>query len=80
MPRRGRNQDHRQPEHFKQIAAGYVKTESLGFTCKASFVNYGNLFTGLENTINPNNTAASITPVFGPVGVPYIRAGVAISF
>jgi hypothetical protein len=58
----------------------YAKSETLSLTGKIGVVNYGNVSTGLENTLNPNNTTATITPVFGSVIVPYIRAGISIAF
>ncbi len=58
----------------------YAKSDKLSLTGKIGVVNYSNVSTGLENTLNPNNTTASITPVFSSVIVPYIRAGVRITF
>jgi len=58
----------------------YAKSEAISLTGKIGIVNYSNVSTGLENTLNPNNTTASITPVFSSVIVPYVRAGVRIAF
>ncbi len=65
-----------------EIAAQLVfaRSEKLAFTGKIGVLNYTNVATGLENTINPGNTNAIITPVFNAVTVPYIRAGIRISF
>ncbi len=58
----------------------YAKSETLSLTGKIGIVNYSNVSTGLENTLNPQNTTAAITPVFGSVIVPYIRAGIRVAF
>ncbi len=58
----------------------YASSERISLTGKIGLVNYSNVSTGVENTLNPNNTTAAITPVYGSVMVPYVRAGVRIAF